>query len=201
MLTSILFFSLDSSFLSNVTGGPEWTDNGNWNDLDTSSFLFGDWYGVNVNATGRVSALNLNNNNLVGDVRMTGAFAALQALEVLNLADNSMLSGTLPGDLVNLVHLQTLNIQNTGICTPDTQVFNEWLGGINFTGAECQISLQPPQPPEGSSQEDEGGGGCALLAPQEWAEYKYETGLLDLFLSVSFLLGISLKGRLKPKWQ
>ena len=293
--------------LYNDNGGLGWTSNDLWfppypNEDRTKIFSFGEWYGVSANDDGRVSALNLNDNNLTGPI--ANVLEELEHLETLNLADNPMLSGTLPEGLFSEGSpLTVVNIENTNICTPNTQEFNDWLGNsdTSFTGSECSAAPpdtgqpdppdtgqpdppdtgqpdppdtgqpdppdtgqpdppdtgqpdppdtgqpdppdtgqpdppdtgqpdppdtgqpdppdtgqpdppdtgqpdppdtgQPdppdtgqPDPPDG----DGGGGGC-VLAPESWGEDRPVSGLLNLFLIVSFLLGVSLKGRLKPK--
>ena len=104
---------------------------------------FDDWYGVDTNEDGRVSGLNLNNNNLAGMI--ANVLEELEHLETLNLADNPMLSGALPDGLWDLSGLAEVNIRCTGIPTPDTPAFNDWLldEGTDFAGSECS-----PTPPD-----------------------------------------------------
>ena len=129
-------------FLYEINGGSDWTNSQNW--LSNQPFL--DWYGVNVNSDGRVSELNLANNNLSEEI--TDALETLSDLETLDLSNNAGLSGVLPEGLMNLSILTTLNIRCTGISTPATQEFQTWLQGLGngFTGPGCQ-DPQPPPPP------------------------------------------------------
>ena len=230
--------------LYNDNGGLGWTSNDLWfppypNEDQTKIFSFSEWYGVSANDDGRVSALNLNDNNLTGPI--ANVLEELEHLETLNLADNPMLSGTLPEGLFSEGSpLTVVNIENTNICTPNTQEFNDWLGNsdTSFTGSECSAAPpdtgQQPDPPDTGQPDppdtgqpdppdtgqpdppdtgqpdppdtgqpdppdgDGGGGGC-VLAPENWGGDRPVSGLLNLFLIVSFLLGVSLKGRLKPK--
>ncbi|CAB1112122.1 unnamed protein product [Ectocarpus sp. CCAP 1310/34] len=52
--------------LFNTTKGPSWKTSTAWG---SSSFL-GEWYGVTVNAEGRVTKLHLNDNNLTEYINM-----------------------------------------------------------------------------------------------------------------------------------
>ena len=143
--------------LYNESGGPEWTSTADGNDgndwLPPCSsrscgnveelFSFNDWYGVTADeTTGRVKMINLSGNGLKGKIT-SKALETLKGLETLDLSHNPLLTGTLPEGLMDLTSLQTLDIRCTGISTPDTNAFNEWLDEITFitTGAECQ---EPP---------------------------------------------------------
>lgn len=53
--------------LYNATGGPNWTQNKNWNmDADLS-----EWHGIETNDQGRVVDLSLESNNLQGILRFS----------------------------------------------------------------------------------------------------------------------------------
>ncbi len=136
--------------LYNRNDGENWKNKEGWLDADaTNPFSFSDWYGVSVNDDGRVSALNLRSNNLGGNI--TNALEALDGLETLDLSHNTLLDGILSEGLVNLSEPVTLNIQCTGISTPDSGEFEMWLGGegIDFTGRSCPPPPRPapPAPP------------------------------------------------------
>ncbi|CAM9341471.1 unnamed protein product, partial [Choristocarpus tenellus] len=53
--------------LYEATGGPSWTNNSKWG----SAAPVGEWYGVKVDSTGRVSKLVLEGNNLQGQLNTT----------------------------------------------------------------------------------------------------------------------------------
>ena len=102
--------------------------------------------------------LYLNNNQLTGTI--PPELGMLSNLKRLYLSNNPMLTGMLPEGLVDS-DLETLNIRCTDISTPDTQVFNEWLESINFTGAECRETPLPdddvddmPTPPPSDDVDD-----------------------------------------------
>jgi len=88
--------------LYNATNGEGWTNKTNWliGTMDT-------WYGVTVDANRRVVTLDLNSNNLVGNlVSELGNLSALQGLYLYN----NQLSGSIPAELGNLTYLQDLSL-------------------------------------------------------------------------------------------
>lgn len=96
--------------LYNATGGPNWTNDENWNtaaDLDT-------WHGVSTNAQGQVRSLELPSNQLSGEI--PSELGKLTGLTSLGL-NNNQLSGEIPpelGDLANLTWLYLYGNQLTG---------------------------------------------------------------------------------------
>lgn len=87
----------------NATGGPNWINKTNW----CSDKPLNEWYGVITNSNGRLSELNLDFNNLQGD--MPREFATLTNLKSLNLQVNQ-LSGSIPTEFGNLTCLEWLNL-------------------------------------------------------------------------------------------
>ena len=86
--------------LYNATDGPNWTNNTNWltdNDIST-------WYGVGV-SDGSVTALNLGENNLTGE--LPAELGNLTNLTGLHLTQNA-LTGSIPSELGNLTNLIAL---------------------------------------------------------------------------------------------
>ncbi len=94
--------------LYDSTNGDSWTNNSGWKTghLDT-------WYGVIVTG-GRVSVLNLGNNDLAGSI--PSSIGDLTNLDLLNLSSNQ-LTGTIPSEIGNLANLTDL-----------------WLDGNQLTG-------------------------------------------------------------------
>ncbi len=86
----------------NSTNGPNWTNKTNWltGKLNT-------WYGVTISADNRVTELNLNNNNLEGN--LPSAISEIEMLEVLNLAQNK-LYGTITENIRELPKLKILDL-------------------------------------------------------------------------------------------
>ena len=120
--------------LYDYNNGRDWNNREKWLPILEDFFSFSGWYGVDANGDGRVSVLDLANNNLSGEI--TDAFEVLSDLETLDLSNNAGLIGVLPEGLMNLSNLTELNIRNTAIGTPDTPEFQAWLQGLGngFTG-------------------------------------------------------------------
>ena len=113
------------------TNGPNWTNNKNWTALEP----LGDWYGVTTDANGRVTELNLRDNNLSG--LLPPSLSNLANLKTLNLADNAALSGPLPQGFTRL-SLGSLELERTRLCTPPLAEFQTWVNGIRDSEvAQC----------------------------------------------------------------
>lgn len=93
------------------TGGKSWTRSDNW----LSDEPLGEWHGVTTDADGRVTALSLRDNNLVGNIpRALGFGGNLDKLEVLALDGNS-LRGEIPSELGNLTGLTRLALNRNNL--------------------------------------------------------------------------------------
>ena len=113
------------------TNGPNWTNNKNWTTLEP----LGDWYGVTTNADGRVTELNLRDNNLSGLLPLS--LSNLANLKTLNLAFNAALSGPLPQGFTRLT-LESLELEETRLCAPPLAEFQTWVNGIRESEvAQC----------------------------------------------------------------
>ena len=84
--------------LYNTTNGSSWRDDTNW----VSSRPLGEWYGVSTDADGRVTELDLRDNQLSGSI--PSELGNLANLERLGL-DGNQLSGSIPSELGNLDNL------------------------------------------------------------------------------------------------
>ena len=89
--------------LYNATDGPNWANNTNW----LSDKPLGEWHGVTIDADGRVTRLNLSNNQLSGGI--PSSLGSLSNMTELSLGDNQ-LSGEIPSSLGSLAGLQYLNL-------------------------------------------------------------------------------------------
>ena len=80
--------------------------------------------------------LSLSNNSLTGAV--PSELGDLSNLELLYLHDNS-LTGEIPARFLNLSSLEEFYWHdNGGLCAPDTNEFDSWLGGLwSWRGAIC----------------------------------------------------------------
>ena len=96
--------------LYNATGGANWTNSTNWLTNEALS----EWYGVTTDENGRVTALDLYDNELSGSI--PEELGDLTSLQRLSLHRNG-LSGEIPaelGDLANLQELYLYDNQLTG---------------------------------------------------------------------------------------
>jgi hypothetical protein len=84
-------------------GGANWNRKGGW----MTEAELGEWYGVTVDAEGRVVKLKLNYNNLAG--ALPSEIQQLSALRVLDLSVNQ-LTGAIPAELGQLQALKTLSL-------------------------------------------------------------------------------------------
>jgi len=119
--------------LYNATDGANWTNNTNW----LSDRPIDEWYGVSC-VSGRVNSLDLNNNNLTGNI--PPEIGELTQLTWLDLGWNK-LTGNIPPEIGKLTQLSNLYLSAnklTGNIPPEigklTQLSNLYLGVNNLTG-------------------------------------------------------------------
>ena len=91
--------------LYKATGGDRWTNRDNW----CSDKPVGEWYGVVTNEKGRVTALNLNMNNLTG--KIPPELFSLSQLNELRMTYNN-LTGEIPKEVANAKELETLSMES-----------------------------------------------------------------------------------------
>ena len=116
--------------LYEATGGGGWTNSEGW----LEDRPLGDWYGVDVDADGRVSTVDLERNGLSGS--LPGRLGELAGLTTLRIGDNA-LSGRLPASL-SRTPLRELRYANTDLCVPVR--LRDWLATIRQhegTGMQC----------------------------------------------------------------
>ena len=89
--------------LYNATDGTNWAQSENW----LSGRPVGEWYGVTTEADGRVTGLELSNNELSGEI--PPELGKLANLTSLSLAYNA-LSGEIPPEVGKLVNLTSLDL-------------------------------------------------------------------------------------------
>ena len=102
--------------LYEATGGNNWDDNTNWL---VSTYPLDQWDGVETDDEGRVTSLDLSDNDLAGPI--PEALGQLDSLKVLNLSSNR-LTGPIPETLGQLENLQVLDLYNNELtgCVPST---------------------------------------------------------------------------------
>ena len=101
--------------LYNAMGGADWANSSNW----LSEAPIGEWHGVTTDPDGRVTQVDLDNNQLTGPI--PPELGKLTGLRSLNLFANQ-LTGTIPPELGNLANLQELQLsknQLTGEIPPE----------------------------------------------------------------------------------
>ena len=94
--------------LYHSTGGPNWIDKDNW----LTELPLADWYGVEEDDEGRVTALDLHYNALRGEIPPElGDLASLKQF----IAWSNDLTGQIPPELGSLASLQTLYLSGNGL--------------------------------------------------------------------------------------
>ncbi|MEB3360378.1 MAG: putative Ig domain-containing protein [Synechococcales bacterium] len=123
--------ALKALYLS--TGGDRWTNRTNWDINALPSTLdatdVSRWHGVTVNlTTGRVTALDLSNNNLTGTLpKELGDMAALRTLDL----SRNQIGGQIPADLKDLGNLKSLRLDENQIRGPLPQALDAFLGQLD----------------------------------------------------------------------
>ena len=97
--------------LYRVTGGASWARNTNW----LSDAPLEDWYGVSTDTEGRVTGLDLSNNELTGPIPVE--LGDIESLQYLGLYGNA-LTGLIPPELGNLANLEYLYLQENALTGP-----------------------------------------------------------------------------------
>ena len=97
------------TLLHRKTGGTDWTDDANW----LSDWPLCEWHGVETDDDGRVIALDLSQNRLMGQI--PAELGSLSALHTLDLSQNYYLAGPIPATLGDLAALTTLNLSFNGL--------------------------------------------------------------------------------------
>ena len=123
-----------------TTAGENWTQSANWG----TSAPLSDWYGIAVDSvTGHVVAINLNRNNLRGEVPPELRF--FPHLQTLRL-DYNQLEGEVPAFIGELTELRRMDIDGNNFKGSIPPEFGNlvnmevlWMGGNQMTG---------PIPPE-----------------------------------------------------
>ena len=119
--------------LYEATGGAGWTNTDGWPDGTIVSR-----HGIQADADGRVTAIDLSGNGLAGELPL--ALGDLRLLATLRLGGNPDLTGRLPYTLQRLEALSEFRYADTGLCVPMENLLREWLGGVSAhegTGVDC----------------------------------------------------------------
>ena len=122
--------------LYEAADGPGWTNADGWPDDPPDSR-----HGIRTDSNGRVTAIDLSDNGLAGELPL--ALGDLTLLRELRLGGNPELSGRLPYSLSRLQALSELRYAATALCVPPEDFLREWLGGLPVhegTGENCEPS-------------------------------------------------------------
>ena len=130
----------DLMTLYEAMGGGTWTESANWG----TSAPLGNWHGISVDdSTGRVVTINLNRNNLSGEIPTEIKY--FPHLRTLRL-DYNRLEGEIPAEIGELTELRRIDIDGndfTGGIPPEignlVNLEVLWMGGNRMSG---------PIPPE-----------------------------------------------------
>ena len=94
-----------------ATGGSGWVANNGW----LTDAPVGEWFGVTTDESGRVTGLNLIQNNLTGSIPAElGGLANLTQLWL----DTNQLTGPIPAELGGLANLTTLALHTNALTGP-----------------------------------------------------------------------------------
>ena len=139
--------------LYTATAGASWTTGGTGGMGEWTTPLAAAWHGVTLDSGGRVSALNLNDNNLAGT--LPGDLADLTKLRTLDLGGNGDLLAVAAGSnqldfrrlLEGLTNLTSLDLRGARVCeqattTPNThaRTLSNWLAGLRTAGATVNVA-------------------------------------------------------------
>ena len=116
------------------TGGSGWRSRDGW----LEGYLAGTWHGLTTDSLGRVTKLDLADNDLEGE--LPASLGTLGQLVELKLSENPGLAGRLPLTLAR-VPMQVLQYAGTALCAPAEEPFQSWLasiGTLSGTGQDCE---------------------------------------------------------------
>jgi len=123
--------------LYNAADGRNWTGRDNW----LTGAPLSAWHGVATNDLGHVTGLDLADNNLRGT--LPTRLSDLRSLSVLDLSNNSGLTGPLPASLSGL-GLTVLKLGGTGLCAPLDPAYQAWLATVGDIRVEgCPAAVDP----------------------------------------------------------
>ena len=125
--------------LHDAMGGESWANSANWG----TSALLASWYGIEVDPTGRVTEIDLNRNDLSGEVPPEIQY--FPHLRLLRL-DYNDLEGEVPPEIGKLTDLQRMDLDGNNFTGPIPPEFGDlanlrvlWMGANQMSG---------PIPPE-----------------------------------------------------
>ena len=94
------------------TEGRKWKNRENW----MTEAPLDEWYGITTNAQGRVTEINLDQNDIEGAIPLE--IGNLSDLTILNLSSNGSIRGQIPSEIGNLLRLETLDLRGNRLGGP-----------------------------------------------------------------------------------
>ena len=118
------------------------TNGAHWTDATNwgTAQALSTWHGVTTNGDGRVTRLELQENGLNGT--LPTELENLTHLESLLLDRNYALMGPLPAGLRELSALAAVDLTDTELCAPEDAAFQDWTATISFSGLICPPESQ-----------------------------------------------------------
>ena len=119
------------------------TNGADWTDATNwgTAQALSTWHGVTTNGDGRVTRLELQENGLTGT--LPTELENLTHLESLLLDRNYALTGPLPDGLRELSALAAVDLTDTELCAPEDTAFKDWTATISsFSGLICPPESQ-----------------------------------------------------------
>ena len=158
--------------LYRAMGGDDWTDNTNW----LSDKPLGEWYGVDTFANGRVRYLELQDNNLTGEI--PAAIGLLDSLFSFKLRDATV-TGPIPAAIGRLQNLRDLNLRNTGLEGALPPEMGNMAGLEYLSLGYTRLSGPLPETFANLTVDQFYHSGTALCVPRSLAEWYESTGNSD----------------------
>lgn len=119
-------------------GGSQWKSKNSWLDSKTSEC---EWEGIVCNSvTNRIMELNLNGNNLKGNLPEQ-ELGTLDGLRRVNMGNNPSLTGALTSELTMLPLLQAVDLSSTGISGSLPTDFGSFLTELHLSSTVLKDAL------------------------------------------------------------
>ena len=119
--------------------GDNWTDNTNWG----TETRLGAWYGVVADDNGNVIRLNLQRNNLHGEI--PPEIKLVKHLRVLDLSFNDSVTGTIPLELAEMEYLRGILLHHNSLTGTIPSVLANLTGMVNFDLHHNQLTGPMPE--------------------------------------------------------
>jgi len=119
--------------------GDNWIDNTNWG----TETRLGAWYGVVADDNGNVIRLNLQRNDLHGEI--PPEIKLVKHLRVLDLSFNDSVTGTIPPELAEMEYLRGILLHHNSLTGTIPSVLANLTGMVNFDLHRNQLTGPMPE--------------------------------------------------------